>query len=786
MDASNPLSIVQAASPNLPTVPPTSGQAGAISAIQAPDVSALMPPAALQYQFNIQQSLLMQQYALAQQAAVKAATVKSAAEVAAARAAEISKQLEKKSQSSSTSKSTSRSPLRSKSKSKSKSRSRSRSKSRSLSPIRKRRARSNSLSPIRYRRDYHSSYRPREHYGYRGYNYRSYYRGGYNDYSRYRYGRERDYHYRRRSRSRGRRRSRTRSRSPRRDRSRGRRSQSVSPPAKNRSHTRSPRDLRKKSVSPHARRDGTKSRHTPMRSLSREEAVKSPSVSSGSINASPPAKSRSRSSSQVKDYNVDHSPPTEPSHELDEDRLAFMDRKLKKGSSLSRQSSSSPGRSLSVSLDEQSYRNASDKQRPRGEHRETVKTSSSDEHEAIPKRTSSDEHGSPGKRYKCKVDESEGWNKHPGGGRRIRKPTRSSNAIFHDDSESGSGDEILDDWRDDLKQVVKGKGISAYKDGEFDRLEERGRSEMDSSVKAIASDIELKHESVLHSASPAGHSDSAMAVEEQDVATDKGHGSVIVRGEDESPLGQRGHISVLENTKEVCDEGDQLEEVLDEDIVFEGPKPASPVCEQRMQKYGAGGTDIDGHSIDEESPSARRSAPEKKTTVSLRIAEDDNYGTKDSNRRHSREKKVKDRSRSRDGKKYEGELTKHEKRRDRHKKHRKKQKVADEESAESAGDRHKKHRKKQKNADEESAESDGARRRHKRKHRREEERVHKERKKRKHKHRTRSSSVSVEDSSSDSEGEVRSSSRRRKRGSKKRKAAKRDVLESPPLSASLG
>lgn len=99
MDASNPLSVVQAASPNLPTVPPTSGQAGAITAIQAPDVSALMPPAALQYQFNIQQSLLMQQYALAQQAAVKAATVKSAAEVAAARAAEISKQLEKKSQS---------------------------------------------------------------------------------------------------------------------------------------------------------------------------------------------------------------------------------------------------------------------------------------------------------------------------------------------------------------------------------------------------------------------------------------------------------------------------------------------------------------------------------------------------------------------------------------------------------------------------------------------------------------------------------------------------------------
>eukprot|EP00250_Pteridium_aquilinum_P016827 c23310_g2_i2 orf=2-2230(-) len=742
MDSSNPLSVVQTTSPTLPTVQPSSGQTGFITstAIQTPQMSAMMQQATLQ-QLNLQQAILMQQYALAQQAATKAATTKSPAEVAAARAAEISKKLkeidatEKKpserSKSRSVSKSASRSRSRSASRSLSRSKSKSKSKSRSRSPIRYRRTRSGSRSPIRYRRDHYSSYRARDHYGYRGYNYRSYYRGSYNDYSRYRYGRDRDYQYRRRSRSRGRRRSRTKSRSPIRDRSRGRgRSQTLSPPAKKRSHTRSPRDSRKESVSPHAKRDGTRSRHSPKRSASRE-AVRSLSVSSGSVNLSPAAKSRSRSPSlakPVRDYNVDQS----PSYDSHEDRTAVNYRRQKKDSSVSSQrrmhSSSSPTRSLSVSLDNQSYKIASNevtaRRRSSGEHLETSKRRSSDEHDET-----------LGKKYRSKLEEEEGGKRRPSEGRRVKKLTRSPNAIFHDDIEN---DEVLDDWRDDLQNVVKGKGISTYKAGEVDRHGDRGKRdiveaevpEMDSSVKVIANDIEPKLEPVLNSASSEGHSNSLMAAgEQQDAISDKGYGPVVVRGDGESLLEERRHVAVVEDAQEIFDEGNEPQRVFDDDVIFEGPKPANLAYEERIQSSEAGGTAIDAHSIDVELPCSKKlhkSAPDQKNTGGSRNVEDDDNGTKISDGLlNSHEEKVRNRSRSRDGRKHEGELSKHEKRRDRHRKHRRKH-------------RHE-------NADEDSAKSDGARRRHKRKHRREGEHGNKERKKRKHKHRTRSSSVSADD-----------------------------------------
>ncbi|KAH7352728.1 hypothetical protein KP509_19G060700 [Ceratopteris richardii] len=265
--------------------------------------SALFQPPQMTAWVNLPQNPLLQQHAISQLGTAK--VNKSPAEVAAARAAEISKQLEgssvterktserskssspsrSASSSASGSKSRSKSISKSRSRSRSISKSRSRSQSRSLSrprsrsrprsqsrrrsrsrpssrskarsrsysgsPIKRRRGHSRSLSPIRYRRDYYPYYRSgRDYYGYRGYNYRNYYRGSYNDSRSYRYGRDYDYYYRRRSRSRERRRSRTASGSPKRDRSRGgRRSPTLSPPQKRKLASHSPVDLKEKNVS---------------------------------------------------------------------------------------------------------------------------------------------------------------------------------------------------------------------------------------------------------------------------------------------------------------------------------------------------------------------------------------------------------------------------------------------------------------------------------------------------------------------------------------------------------
>ncbi|XVE62350.1 hypothetical protein DITRI_Ditri06bG0111100 [Diplodiscus trichospermus] len=132
----------------------------------------MMQQAVAMQQMQFQQALLMQQTLTAQQAANRAASMKSATELAAARAAEISKKLkadglvseEKETKSKSRSPSPSRARSRSKSKSPPSYRRRSRSKSRSPISYR-RRSRSKSRSPISYRRRRRSrSYSPPPHF----------------------------------------------------------------------------------------------------------------------------------------------------------------------------------------------------------------------------------------------------------------------------------------------------------------------------------------------------------------------------------------------------------------------------------------------------------------------------------------------------------------------------------------------------------------------------------------------------------------------------------------------
>lgn len=682
----------------------------------------------------------MQQYALTQQALSKA--VKSPAEIAAARAAEISKQLEasgaseKKISERSKSRSTSKSKSKSKSLSPSPSHSRSKSKSRSpsCSPVKRRRGRSRSLSPIRYRRDYYPSYRSRDHYGYRGYNYRSYYRGSYNDYPRYRYGRDYDYQYRRRSRSRERRRSRTRSRSPRRDKSRGRRrSPSVSPPLKKRSLTGSPKDSRKGSVSPPIKRDGSRSQHSSLRSLSRE-AARSGSVSSGSVNVSS-ARGSSRSVSQeksVSDNIVHKSPPIESSEDSEKNQIAVNLRRQQKGLNAPRRGrtdfSSSPTRSLSISLDNDKYIHGSNKDLAKKRHERPEGGRSGDYDEAPI---------SPGKKSASEAEGSEGGRKsYPGHGRRGRLLARSSDVISDNDSKS---DESMDDWRDDLKKVVKGKGLSAPKEDEDNRLGKMKVSETQLTESAVnVNDSELKQDLVAHD-------DSPMVVEGQHAVSD-GHGHVV----HDKPLAQ---APIFEEPKKVSDHHDDR-------LVFEGPQPANVAHKERKKTFEDGLNSVS--LIDADAREMQSPISDKIKAEEISIAGDDDGHLHHSDGHiHKHEDKYRDRSRSRDSKKGGAELAKHESRRGKHKRHRKKHK--------------------HQTTDEES---EGTRKRHRRKHRRESDHGHKERKKRRHKRRSKLSSDSAEDSSSDGEIEVRSSSKKRKKASKKRKATKRDVSKSSTSSTS--
>ncbi|KAI5081277.1 hypothetical protein GOP47_0004460 [Adiantum capillus-veneris] len=742
MDSSNPLPTVQTTSPSLSTAQPSSVQPGlsTLASIQSPAVSAMMH---LQ-QLNIQQSLLLQQYALSQQTLSN--TVKTPAEIAAARAAEISKQLEgfgaseKKTSERSKSRSLSKSPSRSPSRSKSKSRSPSRS------PIKRRRGHSRSLSPIRYKRDYYPSYRSRDNYGYRGRNYRSYYRGGYNDYSRYRYGRDYDYHYRRRSRSREWRRSRTRSRSPKRDRSRARRrSPTPSPPLSKRSQTGSPTDSRKGSVSPPVKRYRPRSRPTSEQSLSRE-ATRSRSVISGSANVSP-ARSSSSSESQEKsssDHIVEKSPLTELSEETGRNQTAFRLKRTNEGSSAARQggraSSSSPSRSRSVSVDDDKYTNASKKASVKERH-EIPEAGSSENHDDIL--------ALPGKNFASEAEDSEFRKNYSGHGRRLRKQTRSSDAISGDDSQS---EESMDDWRHDLKKVVRGKAMSG-KEGDYNSFEERAKSkfsetqftERSCSLTINANDCDLKEEVVVHSASFVEHDDFPMVAGELHAVSDKGHENAVVC--DDKSLEQ---VAISEEPKEVTDG--------DNDLIFEGPQPANVVHDERKEE----GLNSDAQFVDVDARKGHNLIPDHKKAKEMNTAEDDDYhvGNPDG-QICSYEDKARERSRSRDSKKQAAGLTKNESRKSKHRRH--------------------KNRHKHESVDEDS---EVPRKRHKRKHRRGSEHGLKERKKRRHKRRSRS--TSTEDSSSEGEIEVRNSSGKRRKSSKKRKASKRDLSKSFTSSASMG
>ncbi|KAK8571657.1 hypothetical protein V6N12_027735 [Hibiscus sabdariffa] len=131
----------------------------AISSMTSSSLPLMMQQAVAMQQMQFQQALLMQQTLTAQQAANRAASMKSATELAAARAAEISKKLkadglvteENETKNKSRSPSTPRARSRSKSKSPLSYRRRSRSKSRSPIVYRQR-SRSKSRSPINYRR----------------------------------------------------------------------------------------------------------------------------------------------------------------------------------------------------------------------------------------------------------------------------------------------------------------------------------------------------------------------------------------------------------------------------------------------------------------------------------------------------------------------------------------------------------------------------------------------------------------------------------------------------------
>ncbi|KAG2409158.1 hypothetical protein LR48_Vigan09g076100 [Vigna angularis] len=127
------------------------------SSLASSSLPLMMQQAVAMQQMQFQQALLMQQTMTAQQAANRAATMKSATELAAARAAEISKKLNPDGLESEA--------KEAKQKSRSPSPPRGRSRSKSRSPINyRRRRRSRSYSPVRHSRDHRSRSPLRSHH----------------------------------------------------------------------------------------------------------------------------------------------------------------------------------------------------------------------------------------------------------------------------------------------------------------------------------------------------------------------------------------------------------------------------------------------------------------------------------------------------------------------------------------------------------------------------------------------------------------------------------------------
>ncbi|KAL5188102.1 Polyadenylate-binding protein-interacting protein 11 [Glycine soja] len=127
------------------------------SSLASSSLPLMMQQAVAMQQMQFQQALLMQQSMTAQQAATRAATMKSATELAAARAAEISKKLNPDGVGSE--------EKETKQKSRSSSPPRGRSRSKSRSPISyRRRRRSRSYSPARHSKDHRSRSPLRPHH----------------------------------------------------------------------------------------------------------------------------------------------------------------------------------------------------------------------------------------------------------------------------------------------------------------------------------------------------------------------------------------------------------------------------------------------------------------------------------------------------------------------------------------------------------------------------------------------------------------------------------------------
>ncbi|BBN00360.1 hypothetical protein MPTK1_1g28520 [Marchantia polymorpha subsp. ruderalis] len=424
---------------------------GGSAAATPPPLPMMMQQAVAMQQLQFQQALFMQQAMATQQAAARAATVKSAAEMAAARAADISKLLKPDGENG----------LEQPEKSASRSRSRSRSKSKSRSPVRYRRdRRSRSLSPIRYRRDRRSRSPSRERRRHRSpsRDRGSHFRGGRDGYPRYyvrrEWGRDRERdHYprsshRSRSRSRVRRRSRTPSPSPRHRRDRDR------------------------TPSPRRRRD-ERSRHTRSSRRSRspsKEAIKSPSALSRSrspsvavkkVSQSPVKRGKSpRSLDGVPSF--ENKPTLTPASEIDQTPHRRIKSDESTRQAIATEVDASKDKESSVAFLPQSIQlqpNLSPSEalndsvvRPGEVSSVGTSVKSSDEY------PHQDNVGPSGKDALQKLEDveivvSKEFNKKP-----VKKPdVRSREKSFHSQDRSDEDEEELDDWRDDVKVKEKEK-----------------------------------------------------------------------------------------------------------------------------------------------------------------------------------------------------------------------------------------------------------------------------------------------------------------------------------------
>lgn len=822
MDSGDPSSTDHLPKTNVATAPSSTVSQNSTT-VQIPPLTVVMQQAVAMQQFQFQQALLMQQAMVAQQAVTRAATVKSAAEMAVARAAEISKQLkgsdaedEKQldgDKSRSISRSASRSPLHS------------RSKSRSRSPIRYRRGRPDSRSPIRYRREYYSPSRTRDHYGYRSRGYRGYYRGGRSEYSwnMYRRGRDRDYSYRSsiRSRSRGRRRSRTKSRSPLRSRSGGRRrrSRTSSRSPKRRSHTRSPRHRRDKSTSSKLKKDEKRSHQTSTQSTSREP-TRSPSVSSQSISISRPQKDESRRSSDVNvggsdqisnagsssredkkspERKVSGSPShTDCSAHIEDERSSSYLRKGKDRLSPAKSwRSGSPSRSLSVSVSVECNENV---------------TYQKDEDVMFPAKdcnvhTRSDIADDSGKKHN--VEEaahmqevrlkdsgslknhlstvSNSGNNTPTEGFAVRKPIGVLKSRLDEESEY---DEVLDDWRDDLKAASKEQINFTYGSREVEKKVNKGkRSNSDAkwtnknnSFQIVLSGSTLKDDKIQDSTGSDDESKLMTAegdILEQESIPSREDRPFVQTSRRKATVPDSSCMFVNEDLDKCVKEEDThgLEDGSEsDDGIFEGPRPAIEHDEGRVSRLYSGRVDSEA----ETAVLARRNgdnmyviAPDQTSPCDKMDNEDIDNVAKEMlmvwpEKIDKVQEKARGRSRSKDIKKHEDGLSKHDKRRDRRQKHKKKHRHRDvgqegvdgDSEREIEGDAHR------------------ARRRHRRKHK-DGEHGYKDRKKRKHKHRAKSLSVSADDT-----GDLRRINEDysvvRKKKAKRHKKSKRDLPDSPP------